>query len=238
MTDKTHIEMIENSPPKISYSFLSSCQSLLGVLLALWIFTDAAFAFDFPDSLRECQKSSSFSELKISDWSGKPLQVLHSERAGKACPSPDWNWLSVLDPRVVGYVQWIEVNFPPEGNGWAENLDPSRRDRWLFLDISQESRLKRSPFYSVVRGDSFFFDNPRSSSLQNVKWQARVYGITQDHSGFCKPIWGIQWGYSRQAGALFPVSHQVKSISRQQWVRDWSTVRGPTSNGNCIWSKK
>ncbi len=231
------INLLKTSFSRLISGFRGDGILFLALLLSIGSGVAEASGFQFPESLRECQKGSTFSKPQISDWSGKSIQVLHAERAGGACPSPNWNLLSVLDSRVVGYVQWIEVNFPPEGSGWAENLDKSQLDRWFFLDVSPESRLKRSPFYSVVRGDTFFFDNPRSSATQAIRWKARVYGIIRDSAGLCKPIWGIQWGYSRGAGKPFPVPNQPKAISREKWERDWSSVRGLKPNGDCVWTK-
>lgn len=237
MKGNTDIDQAKTSLSSFICGLSSVRQGTIALCLLLVSGVAEASRFEFSESLRECQKSSTFSRPQISDWSGKTLQVLHAERAGSACPSPNWNWLSVLDSRVVGYVQWIEVNFPSEGSGWAENLDLTQRDRWFFLDVSPESRLKRSPFYSIVRGDTFFFDNPRSSASRDANWQARVYGIVQEAGGLCKPIWGIQWGYSRRAGEPFPMPQMPKAISRQQWDRDWATVRGLKPNGDCVWTK-
>ncbi len=169
--------------------------------------------------MKACDESSAFEEVELRDFQREIYKVQWTVSAGEKCPGPKFPRIVLKNSKVNAYLHLVSVNTEvPPNLGSDPSWNPwGLRFPWTFLDIGEDSRKNRNPFYS--RG-AVFHDNPKWGT-NYMKWTGSIYGVKTTTNGSWSPVLGIGWGFAIKNNRVMAV--HPSSLNKNDWFRDFAT---------------
>jgi hypothetical protein len=160
-----------------------------------------------------CDQESQHEKVSLRDFKHKPFLVQWSQAAPASCPGKGFPRIVLRHEEVDAYVHIVESNTesPPHLKNEPSWNPLQQSSPWIFLDLSEESRKAKVPFYSEGH---VFHDNPQWEA-QELHWQGFLYGLKKSKDGTYRPLLGFRWGFKIEAGKIKAL--RPSALSLESW---------------------
>ena len=192
-----------------------------------WNYSASSASMLTPTKMNDCDLSSSIRKILWHDNYKNLITLYWSNHAGTKCPGPGFPRLIVEHPKATNWVQIISVSMPysfvsQEFHSWMHQLKDNNQN-WVFLDLSDENRQQKKPFYNNS-STNLFHDNPSWQALDKSyfsnkrTWKAYLYALDDNGSKkLDRPLVCIEWGFIQKKHSSVLTSLFPKKCSMKMW---------------------
>ncbi len=165
-----------------------------------------------------CMNNIKPKEFSFIDWSKKNnIRIDFIESGNKYCFGVGFPVVNANHPKANNWIHIVKINTAPKMKGTGCQISNNPK-KWVFIDTSQESRERGSPFYSDI-ADNLFWDNPswtRENNNDKITWDGYAFPVIV-RGNVVTPIGGFSWGYHLKAKQEKPIVLKPKAVSQSVW---------------------